>query len=392
MKTYRYKMYTKAKNGRLGNQIDRFGIVYNHCIALHRRYYKLTGKSLSRYELMGHLTKLKRRTRWLGIFAGLDAQAVQQVAERIDKAYKLFFRNLKHKVKTSPPKFKAVKKYASFTLKQTGYKFENNKVRICGVWYGFHKSRDWKGKVKTVTIKRDRCGDYWIVITTDWNEAEALPKSGKSVGYDFGMKTFLVASDYRDIEAPLFMQRVAEENDKVSRAISSKVLGSNNRRRAVLRKARFMRRLANQRADFQWKLANRLVREYDILCFEDLNLRGMAKQVRKPGKKHGKKRFGRKIGEYGFAEFLSKLEYKARIAGKEVRYVPWNFPSSQLCHVCGYKNAAVKDLNVRKWVCPKCGTEHDRDHNAAMNVYLEGTSSSGRGSSKSPVSRSEAVA
>lgn len=392
MKTYRYKMYTKARDGRLGNQIDRFGIVYNHCIALHRRYFKQTGKSLSRYQLIPHLTKLKRRPRWVGIFSGLDAQAVQQVAERIDKAYKLFFRNLKHKVKTSPPKFKAVKKYASYTLKQAGYKFENNKVRLGGVWYGFHKSRDWKGKIKTITIKRDRCGDYWIIVTTDWNDVEALPKSGKSVGYDFGMKTFLVASDYRDIAAPLFMQRAANENDKVSRAISSKLLGSNNRRRAVLRKARFMRRLTNRRNDFQWKLANRLVREYDILCFEDLNLRGMARRVRKPGKNHGKKRFGRKIGEYGFAEFLSKLEYKAQITGKEVRYVPWNFPSSQLCHVCKYKNLAVKDLSVRKWVCPHCGTEHDRDHNAAMNICLEGTSSSGRGSSKSPVSSMEAEA
>lgn len=392
MKTYRYKMYTKAKDGRLGNQIDRFGIVYNHCIALHRRYYKLTGKSLSGYDLTTHLTKLKRRSKWLGVFAGLPSQAVQQVAERIDKAYKLFFRNLKHKVKTSPPKFKAVKKYASFTLKQAGYKFENNKVRLGGVWYGFHKSRDWKGKVKTVTIKRDRCGDYWIVVTTDWNEAEALPKSGKSVGYDFGMKKFLVASDYRDIEAPLFMQRAAKENDKVSRAISSKVPGSNNRRRAVLRKARFMRRLANQRADFQWKLANRLVHEYDILCFEDLNLRGMARQVRKPGKKHGRKRFGRKIGEYGFAEFLSKLEYKAAVCGKEVRFVGRFFPSSQRCHKCGYKNAAVKDLKVREWICPQCGEHHDRDRNAAMNTYLEGTSSSWRGSGKTIASSVEVVA
>ena len=392
MKTYRYKMYTKAKDGRLGNQIDRFGIVYNHCIALHRRYYKLTGKSLSRYELMGHLTKLRRRARWIGIFAGLPSQAVQQVAERIDKAYKLFFRNLKHKVKTNPPRFKAVKKYASFTLKQAGYKFENNKVRLGGVWYGYHKSRDWKGKIKTVTIKRDRCGDYWIVVTTDWNEAEALPKSGKSVGYDFGMKTFLVASDYRDVEAPLFMQRAAKENLKVSRSVSSKVLGSNNLRKARLSKARFMRKLANRRADFQWKLANRLVREYDVLCFEDLNLKGMARQVRKPGKKHGKKKHGRKIGEYGFAEFLAKLEYKAQVACKEVRYVGRFFPSSQLCHVCGYKNPAVKDVRIRKWDCPQCGTHHDRDRNAAMNIYLEGTSSSGRGSSKSPVSSTEAEA
>ena len=237
MKTYGYKLYTKAKDGHLCNQIDRFGIVYNHCIALHRRYYKLTKKSFHRFELMSHLTKLKRRRNWEGIFAGLDAQAVQDVAARIDRAYKLFFRNQKHHVRSAPPKFQSVKKYSSYTLKQTGYKFEGNRIRLNGKWYGFHKSRDWKGNVKTVTIKRDRCGDYWLYVTTDRNDAEALPKSGKSVGYDFGMKTFLVASDNRDIEAPLFLQKAEEENKKVSRAISRKLPGSNNRRRAVLRNA-----------------------------------------------------------------------------------------------------------------------------------------------------------
>lgn len=384
-------MYTKAADGRLGNQIDRFGIVYNHCIALHRRYYKITGKSLSRYELMNHLARIKHLKRWIGIFAGLDAQAVQQVAERIDKAYKIFFRNLKHKVKTAPPKFKAVRKYASFTLKQTGYKFDGNKVRLNGIWYGFHKSRDWKGKVKTVTIKRDRCGDMWLIVTTDWIDTEVLPKSGKSVGYDFGMKTFLTASDGKDIVAPLFFKKAAKDNEKVSRAISSKVKGSNNRRKAVLRKARFMRRLANQRADFQWQLADRLVREYDILCFEDLSLKGMASQMRKPGKKHGKKRFGKKMGEYAMSDFLSKLEYKAAKHGKEVRYVDRFYPSSQLCSKCGYQNPLVKDLHVRKWECPRCGAIHDRDRNSAMNI-LEGASSSGRGPRKTTESTLEDVA
>ena len=390
MKTYRYKMYTKAKDGYLGNQIDCFGIVYNHCIALHRRYYKLTRKVLPKNSLMSHLARIKHRPKWESIFKGLNAQAVQQVAERIDKAYKLFFRNLRHKIKTNPPKFKAVKKYASYTLKQTGYKFDGNKVRINGIWYGFHKSRDWKGKIKTVTVKRDRCGDFWLIVTTDWVDSEILPKSGKSVGYDFGMGTFLYASDNRDIEAPLFLRIAARENEKVSRAISSKQDGSNNRRRAVLRKARFMRRLANRREDFQWKLADRLVREYDILCFEDLCLKAMAKQARKPGKKHGRKRFGRKIGEYGLYSFLQKLEYKANKAGKEVRYVDRFFPSSQLCSECGYQNPTVKDYRVQEWVCPNCGKHHDRNKNAAMNIHLEGTSSSWRDSGRPQSARSVA--
>ena len=192
----------------------------------------------------------------------------------------------------------------------------------------------------------------WLVVVTDWSDSDILPASGKSVGYDFGMKTFLVSSDGRDVDAPLFMRRAKNENLKISRAVSGKVKGSNNRMKAVQRKARFMRRLANQRSDFHWKLANRLVREYDVMCFEDLNLRGMSA------------RFGRKIGEYGFGEFLSRLQYVAQRHGKEVRFVDRFFPSSKTCHVCGWRNDGLK-LSDRAWTCPECGTHHDRDRNAA---------------------------
>jgi putative transposase len=363
MKTYRYKLYTKAKDGILDNQIDRFGIVYNHCIALHKRYFKFTGKYLNKYQLMAHIAKISHRSRWEEIFNGLPSLAVQNVAERIDKAYRLFFRNLKHKVRTSPPSFKKVKKYSSYTLKQCGYKFNENKIRLNGRWYGFFKSQEIKGKVKTVTVKRDRCGDLWIVVITDKIDVMEYPKSGNSVGYDFGMKTFLTGSDGIDHVAPLFLKQSKAVNEKLSRAISSKQKGSNNRKNAVVAKARFMRHLANQRADFQWKLANRIVEKYDVICFENLNLKGISA------------RFGKKVGEYGFGEFLNKIQYLASKHGKEVRFVGRFFPSSKLCHCCGYKNDGLR-LRDREWTCPECGTHHDRDRNASVNILLEGTSSS----------------
>ena len=378
MKAYKYKMYSKAKCGLIDNQIDRFGILHNHCVALYRRYYKLFKKNPSKYAVMSHMAKMKHRERWDGIFKGLDAQAVQQLVDRIDKSYRHFFRKIKNHEKASPPKFKKVKKYQSYTLKQCGYKFDGNKVRLNGVWYGFFKSREWKGKVKTVTVKRDRCGDIFIVVITDWNDAERLPQSGKSVGYDFGMKTFLVSSDGKDVSAPLFLMSAKGENKRLSRRISHKVKRSNNRRKAVIGKARFMRRLANRRDDFQWKLANRLVREYDVMCFEDLNLRGISKM------------FGKKVGEYGFGMFLQKLQYLAQKHGKEVRFVDRFFPSSQTCHECWFVNKSLKDLKIREWTCPKCGTHHDRDRNAAINILREGTSSLGRGSVRPRSERSVA--
>lgn len=378
MKTYKYKMYSKAKDGQIDNQIDRFGILYNHCIALHRRYYRLTGKYIDKARLQHHLARIKYRPRWIPICHGLDAQAMQNVVERIHNAYRLFFGNLKRCVKTSPPSFKKVRKYSSFSLKQNNYEFDGNRVRIGKRWYGFHKSREFYGKVKTVTVKRDRCGDIWLCVVTDWNDSEKLPTSGKSVGYDFGMKTFLIASDGNDVSAPLFLKEAKKENEKLSHRISSKVNGSNNRRKAVLSKARFMRELANRRNDFQWKLTNDLVRKYDVMCFEDLCLKGMAKRRRKKGQKHGRSGFGRKVSEYGFYSFLQKLKYVAAKHGKEVVLVNRFFPSSQTCHECGYVNKAVRDVHIRKWTCPKCGAVHDRDRNAAMNILREGTSSLGR--------------
>ena len=367
MKTYKYKLYTKAKDGYLDSVIDRFGIVYNFCIALHRRlherYYRLFHKKLNSYAIKKHITKLKQRPKFESIFKGLPSQAIQEVCERIDNAYDLFFRNLKNKAPTAPPSFKKVKKYKSFTLKQAGYKFQDNRIQLTidgkKWWYGFFKSREIEGKIKTVTIKRDACGDMFIIVVTDKEDVEELPKSGKSVGYDFGMKTFLVASDNEDIEAPLFLRKCKEENCKLSQAISSKKKGSNNRKKAVLQKARFLRKIANQRADFQWKLANDLVKKYDVMCFEDLNLKEISSK------------FGEKIGEYGFGEFLSKLQYIAQKHGKNIVSVDRYFPSSKKCHKCGY---IKKDLTLsdRDWKCPGCGETRDRDRNAAINIYREG--------------------
>lgn len=364
MKTYKYKLYSKAKDGSIDNLIDRFGIVYNHCIALHKRYYKLTGKQLNKFQLMSHLAKLSHRPHYESLFLSLPSQAVQNIAERIDKAYKLFFRNLKHKVKTSPPSFKKCKKYSSYTLKQAGYKFDGNKVRLNGRWYGVFKSREFYGKAKTLTVKRDHCGDLWIIITTDKNDIKEYPKSGNSVGYDFGMKTFLIGSDGIDYDAPLFLKSSKVKNDKLSRAISKKVKGSKHRQQAVISKAKYMRHLSNQRADFQWKLANKLVEKYDVICFEDLNLKGISSK------------FGKKVGEYGFGEFLNKLQYLASKYGKEIRFVDRFFHSSKLCHCCGYKNDELK-LSDREWTCPNCKTHHNRDRNAAINIFQEGTSSCG---------------
>ena len=163
MKTYKFKMYSNHGNRDLHKTIESFAAVYNHCIALHRRYYALFSKGIHKYRLNTHITKLKRTKRFAH-WNNLPSQAVQDVVERIDKGYKLFFRNLKHGIKTARPKFKAWRKYKSFTLKQAGWKwFGNGFVRIRKRIYRYFNSRAIEGIPKTLTIKRDTLGDLYFL-------------------------------------------------------------------------------------------------------------------------------------------------------------------------------------------------------------------------------------
>lgn len=235
MKTYRFKLYKSKRNRKLHKQIDMAGLIYNHCIALHKRYYKLFGKSLNMYQLKKHLTKLKKISKF-AYMKELGSQAVQDIAQRIDRAYRLFFRNLKHKVRTAPPSFKKVSKYKSFTLSQAGYKYtgEDNSIIIRKQKYRFFRSREIRGKIKQLTVKRDTLGDIYIYFICENEDNEVLARTGKSVGFDFGLKTFLTASDGKDIKAPLFFRQNANAIKMANRNLSHKAKGSNNRKRLKL--------------------------------------------------------------------------------------------------------------------------------------------------------------
>ena len=362
MRTYRFKLYNSKRNRKLHRQINVAGLVYNHCIALHKRYYKIFGKSLNMYQLQKHLTKLKGISR-IAYIKEIGSQAVQDVTQRIDRAYKLFFRNLKHKIRTAPPSFKKIKKYKSFTLKQTGWKLDeaSNSITIGKQQYRYAKSREIDGKIKTLTVKRDALGDIYLYFVCETLENEVLARTGKSVGFDFGLKIFLNASDGRDIASPLFFKQNANAMKMANRNLSRKAKGSNNRKKAKLALARLHKKVANQRDNFHWQTINKLAGEYALICIEELNLKAM------------QKRFGRKISDLGFADFVNKLKYMAYRTGVSVVEIDRFFPSSQLCSECGYRNTETKNLKIRNWTCPKCGNTHNRDRNASINIEREGS-------------------
>ena len=323
-------------------------------------------KSLNTYSLQKHLTKLKKLDKY-SHWNQLGSQAIQDIADRIDKAYKLFFRNQKHGIKSGTPNFKKRRNYKSFTLKQAGYKLLNdNRIKIGNKIFKYFKSQDIQGDIKTLTVKRDKLGDIYIHIVTDFVETRTAPRTGEIVGFDFGLKTFLTASNDNDIESPLFFHKNNVAIRKASRKLSKKQRLSNNRRKARKNLERLHKRIANQRNDFHWKLANELTDKYDFMFFETLNIKAMQML------------WGKKICDLGFYSFMLKLKYLASVKGKTVCLIGRFEPSSKTCSVCGY---VYKDLELkeREWHCPECATLHDRDRNASYNILRVGASTLGLG-------------
>ena len=319
------------------------------------------GKHLNVYKLMKHIAKLRKRIKY---WQQVGSQACQDICQRIDKAYKLFFKQFK--IGTKPPSFKKTRKYKSFTLKQAGYKFlSGNKIRIGNRVYKFSKSREIEGKVKTLTVKRNNLGELFILVVTNYVDETFGVVTGKIAAFDYGLKTFLTVNDGTSIDSPLFFNQSRNRLKAASRNLSSKKKGSNNWYKAKDHLNRVYDDISNKRRDWFWKLAHDLTNKYDVLIFEDLNLDGM------------KRLWGKKVSDLSFATFLEILQTVAANKGKVVHFVDRYYPSSKTCSHCGHihKELSLKD---RFWDCPSCKTKDiPRDWNASVNLLREGASSLG---------------
>jgi putative transposase len=363
MKTLKFKMYQHKRNRYLKRSINAAGNIYNHCIALHRRYYRRYGKHLNCAKLQTHIAKLRKRNPFWQL---VGSQAVQDICQRIEKAYQLFFKH--HKKGVKPPGFKKVKKYKSFTLKQSGYRFlGDNRVKIGNKVYQYWNSRKIEGTVKTLTIKRTPLGELFMIVVVDnVEEPEIKFETSKIAGFDFGLKTFLTCSEGFKIESPLFLKQSLNLIRKASKQHSQKQKGSANRERARRNLVRKHEDIANCRSDWFWKLAHNLTDKFDVLCFETLNLKGMQRL------------WGRKVSDLALREFLDILDWVAIKKGKQVVYIDRWCPSSKTCNHCGHILDSL-DLSVREWRCPSCQSINGRDDNAAKNICAVGASTVGLG-------------
>ena len=361
-------MYNSKRNKHLVNQIDIAGIIWNHMIALQRRYYRLTGKYIWEFRMSHHLLKL-RKTQRFSYWKKVGSQAVQQLAERHHRAYQRFFNYKagKTQLKCGRPGFKKVKKYKSFTLKQSGWKLlGDNKIKIQGHNYKFCLSRPVEGDIKTVTIKRDNVGRLWVYFSVIQDVTDPVVVStGKIGGFDFGLKQYLTDSNGNVYSSPQLFKSEMHNIAKLNRSLSKKKIGSNNCEKARKRLSMAHIKIANKRKDFHWKLAYTLAEEFDYLFFEDLNIAGM------------KKLWGRKVSDLSFSSFLDIQKQVCQKTGKTfVKIGRWK-PTTKPCSRCGVIHEL--SLSDRTFRCTDCGFVIDRDYNAAINICVEGASSTGLG-------------
>ncbi|MDE0481720.1 MAG: RNA-guided endonuclease TnpB family protein [Candidatus Poribacteria bacterium] len=365
-KTYKYKIQSQKNTVKLGNMLDDLHSIHVHIMRLQKRYYRMFGRNISAYTMNAHIAKLKKRTKphW----KHLPSQVVQDVVLRMGKAYDAFFRSMKDRKakkttkKVGRPHIKPQHKYTSMTFTQAGYKLEGNRIKINCIdrWFSFHKHREIIGDIKTITIKRDGCGDYWICFSCDnVNTPKSFVKTGESAGFDFGMKTFLTTSDGDKIVSPQFLKKSLNKLRTLNKSLSRKTKFSGNWYRAKRALSRRYRKIARQRTDWHWKLATDLCRRFDTLCFETLNIGGM------------KRLWGRKVSDLAFYQFIQLLEFKCAKHDKTFLKIGQWTTTTKPCSNCGHTNDNLT-LSDRQWICPTCKTEHDRDINAAINIKQAG--------------------
>jgi putative transposase len=316
------------------------------------------GNQLNCAKLQSNRVKLRKRKPF---WQTVGSQAVEELFQRIERAYLLFFKH--HKKGVSPPRFKKIKKYKSFTLKPAGYKFiGGNRVKIANRVYQYWNSREIEETVKTLTIKRTALGELlMIVVVGDVSEPEVKFKTGKIAGFDFGGKTFLTISDGTKIESPQFLKLSINAIKKASRQHSQKRKESPNRERARKNLVRKHENVANRRCNWFWKIAHELTYKFDMLCFETLNLKGMQRL------------WGRKISDLAFGECLQILQWIATKKGKQVVFLWRWYPSSKTWFDCDHVLESL-DISVRERRWPSCQSIKGQDENAALKIQAVGGS------------------
>ena len=359
---YRYRAYPdEAQEILLQKTFGCARFIWNQMLADIKAYYEKEKK-----QLYPTPAQYKAEYEWL---KEVDSLALANVQLDLKQAFQRFFKDKK----IGYPRFKAKhhsKKSYTTNLVNGNIVVSDKTIRLPKLGelkIKKHRAAPDEWKLKSVTVIQEASGKYYVSVLYEYeNQVIEQNRTDKAIGLDFAMNGLYVDSDGNSAEMPHFLRESEKRLKKAQRKLSKmyvrgKEKQSNRYYKQKRRVAVLHEKVRHQRADFLHKRSRDLVNRYDYIGIEDLDMKSMSRSLR----------FGKSVSDNGWGMFVAMLTYKAEMSGKHVIKTDRMFPSSQMCHVCGYLNTGTKDLKVRGWECPECGTHHDRDQNAAVNLKTE---------------------
>ena len=360
LKAFKYRLYpTESQSIKINQTIGCARLIYNLMLDAKQKHYSQYKKTLNIAP-----AKFKQDEKY-SFLKEVDSLALANAQLNLNTAYNNFFK----KPKSGFPKFKSKHKsrWSYTTNNQNGtIRFDKNRIKLPKIGYvKIVEHRPHEGRIKSATISKERSGEYYISVLCEVENIQKLPETNKYIGIDLGLKDFIICSDGQRIEAPKYFRKYENKLAKKQREFSRTKKGSNGHEKARLKVAKCYQKIKNQRNDFLQKLSTKLIKENQIICLEDLSIKGMEQNHK----------LAKSVTDASFNKFVSMLEYKAEWFGRKIVKIDRFYPSTQICSSCGYKNESIKglkNLGVREWVCPECGEVHDRDLNASRNILKEG--------------------
>ena len=366
-KAYKLRIYpTDSQRKLIEKTFGSTRYIYNNFLTERKSKYEESKTKISVYEQLKELTNIKKEKEWL---REIDSCALRACVYNLDDAFQKFFKG------NGYPKFRAKGVYESFRTNNTLNTYKNKKYESIRIDFkkriitlpklkevkfrGYRTTKEIIGKIKSAIISKD-ANKYFVSVLVEVPFVKHLLKPTSIVGLDLGIKDFIVTSNGEKIknEVKINGKRLKGLQKWLSRCKP----GSKNRYKVKLKIQRLYLKIRNARKHMIYKLANKILKENDIVAVETLDVKSMY-QVHKIAKH---------LKNLPIREFIRVLKYKSNWLGKKVIEINKYYPSSQSCNRCGFKNEEVKNLSVRKWICPECGLIHDRDINASVNIMFEG--------------------